>query len=285
MAAEPKLFELVGISLFIVIILAVHQPAGFKTRAVTGLGTSGQHRKVTRWWRNPAIWSVRCAPLQAPYLLPAIVRIPNKTVPACMKRRQTRKKSGLCAVSGQSHSKITGSSCPETLNSVSAILGGQAAGNGSVTISGSRSSWQITSGNFDVGSFGTGQIEIVDGGLLQTTFSPVTRIGQQAAGSGSVTVTGAGSLLELQANFWLGSTGSGQITISDVGQVLYSGNSTLGQAGNSTGELSRPSSMKARPRQWTRSYPNGLDLLRPPVSDGVKRMEACICLRPHFITH
>ncbi|TVQ41454.1 MAG: hypothetical protein EA370_01975 [Wenzhouxiangella sp.] len=123
-----------------------------------------------------------------------------------------------------------------TLTSVSAILGHQSNGNGSVTISGAGSGWQIASG-LEIGRSGIGHLEIVDGGLLNTTFSSVSRLGQQATGSGSVTVTGAGALWELQGHFQVGSTGSGEMTISDGGQVLYSGNARVAQAGNSTGEL------------------------------------------------
>ena len=124
-----------------------------------------------------------------------------------------------------------------TLVSGSASLGSQSAGDGSVTISGAGSSWQVSGGNFDIGISGTGQVDLLDGGQLLTS-SLRSRIGQQASGIGEVLVSGAGSVWELQSEFWLGTAGSGRMTISNGGEVLFSGaTSTLGQAGNASGEL------------------------------------------------
>ena len=123
-----------------------------------------------------------------------------------------------------------------SLVSESASLGNQSAGAGSVTISGQGSSWQVASGNFDVGGSGGAQLEIVHGGLLQTP-SSLIRIGQMASGTGSVLIDGAGSIWDHQNNFWLGVSGSGQMTISNGGEMVFFGTSTLGQTGNASGEL------------------------------------------------
>lgn len=124
-----------------------------------------------------------------------------------------------------------------TLNSVSANLGSQVAGHGSVIISGAGSSWQVASGNFDIGQSGSGQLDVLAGGVLQTLGS-LSHIGQQASGSGSVTVSGAGSRWEHDNRFWLGVSGFGQMTISDGGEVVVSGTtSTVAQASSGSGEL------------------------------------------------
>lgn len=123
-----------------------------------------------------------------------------------------------------------------TLVSESANLGSQLSGDGSVTISGAGSTWEVTSGNFDVGGSGIGLLEILDGGLLQTP-TPLSRVGQQASGSGNVMVSGAGSVWALDGQLWLGVVGSGQMTIGNGGEVTFSGTSTLAQNNDSTGEL------------------------------------------------
>ena len=123
-----------------------------------------------------------------------------------------------------------------SLVSESANLGSQLAGNGDVMISGAGSTWEVTSGNFDVGGSGTGLLEILDGGLLQT-LGLHSHIGRQASGSGNVMVSGTGSAWEHQSHFWLGVSGAGQMTISNGGEVIFSGTSTLGQSGNASGEL------------------------------------------------
>ena len=122
------------------------------------------------------------------------------------------------------------------LVSESANLGSQSAGVGNVAISGAGSSWAVVSGSFDVGGSGTGVLEILDGGLLQTP-AQTSHIGRMASGSGNVMVSGAGSAWELEGLFWLGVSGSGQMTISNGGEVDFSGTSTLGQTGNASGEL------------------------------------------------
>jgi T5SS/PEP-CTERM-associated repeat protein len=123
-----------------------------------------------------------------------------------------------------------------TLISGSAGLGNQLAGNGSVLINGTGSTWEVLSGNFDIGSSGTGLLEILDGGLLQTP-GLTSRLGQAASGSGNVVISGAGSAWEHQGHFWLGTLGSGQMTVSDGGFLGFSGTSTLGQNNNADGVM------------------------------------------------
>ena len=116
----------------------------------------------------------------------------------------------------------------------SSVLGSQSAGNGSVTISGAGSSWQAASAA--IGGSGFGELNILAGGRWEV-LSGTTSIGQAASGTGRLSVSGAGSSAEFSGPFWLGHTGSGEMSISNGGQVLFTTTSTLGQAGNSQGEL------------------------------------------------
>ena len=116
----------------------------------------------------------------------------------------------------------------------SSIVGSQSAGNGTVTISGAGSSWQAASAT--VGGSGFGELNVLAGGRWEVS-SGTTSIGQAASGTGRLTVSGSGSSVEFDGPFWLGHSGSGEMVISDGAQVFFNLTSTLGQAGNSQGDL------------------------------------------------
>ncbi|QOC23666.1 hypothetical protein IC757_05870 [Wenzhouxiangella sp. AB-CW3] len=120
----------------------------------------------------------------------------------------------------------------------SGVVGSQAGGDGSVIIRGAGSSWEVDSSNSAIGNSGAGELEILDGGQWIGPGSGTISIGWQASGSGSVVVSGTGSSMDFGGgNFWLGHVGSGQMTISDGGQVLFGTTSTVAQAANSHGEV------------------------------------------------
>lgn len=123
-----------------------------------------------------------------------------------------------------------------SLSTGSAILGGQAAGNGTVIISGAGSIWQAA-GAFTIGSSGTGDLQVLDGGAFQVSDINNLLIGQQAAGSGSITVSGADSTLVNSGTFWIGSTGTGELTISDGGAVTFAATATVAQTSVSQGNV------------------------------------------------
>ena len=123
-----------------------------------------------------------------------------------------------------------------TLTTGSATLGGQAAGNGTVTVNGPGAIWQL-SGAFTIGAFGVGELQLLAGGQFQVTSINNLLIGQQTSGSGSIMVSGDGSTLANDGAFWIGSSGSGQMTISDGGQVSFGSTTTLGQASAGEGEI------------------------------------------------
>ncbi len=115
-------------------------------------------------------------------------------------------------------------------------IGSQSSGDGRVLISGTDSSWQVE--GIDIGRSGSGEVEILAGGRMQIMGTGVTSIGRQADSSGSVTVSGPDSRLDLEGRFWLGHVGAGQMTISDGAQVVWSGTaSSVAQAPNSQGEI------------------------------------------------
>ena len=116
----------------------------------------------------------------------------------------------------------------------SSVLGSQPAGDGRVTVSGEGSSWQAASAT--VGASGFGELNILAGAHWEV-LSGTTSIGQASSGTGSLTVSGAGSIVEINGPFWLGHSGSGDLLISAGGQVLFNTTSTVAQAGNSQGDL------------------------------------------------
>ncbi len=116
----------------------------------------------------------------------------------------------------------------------SSVVGSQSAGDGRVTVSGAGSIWQA--GSASVGGSGVGELNVLDGGAWEV-LSGTTSIGQAASGTGRITVSGTGSIVQFDGPFWLGHSGWGEMTISAGGQVFFSQTSTLGQAGNSHGDL------------------------------------------------
>ncbi len=91
---------------------------------------------------------------------------------------------------------LVSDTCPVTCAAASAaIIGDLAGSNGTVTVSGAGSTWNNV-GQVTVGNFGTGALNITNGGLVSDN-CPATCsaavIGYNAGVSGTVTVSGAGS--------------------------------------------------------------------------------------------
>lgn len=96
-----------------------------------------------------------------------------------------------------------------------AVLGYQADGVGTVTVTGAGSIWSAAS--ITVGRLGTGTLNILNGAAVSSTPSPLT-LGEQASGVGAVTVDGAGSTLTV-ANMTVGNDGAGTLTVSNGAAV------------------------------------------------------------------
>jgi outer membrane autotransporter protein len=109
------------------------------------------------------------------------------------------------------------------------ILGNQGGSEGTVTISGVgsngvASTWSST-GDLDIGESGSGSLQITDGGVMNNAGTAF--VGDQATGSGSVTVSGHGSTGS--ASTWsnagdlvVGQSGAGTLLIENGGVVSNS---------------------------------------------------------------
>jgi T5SS/PEP-CTERM-associated repeat protein len=96
--------------------------------------------------------------------------------------------------------------------------------NGNVTITGLNASWNVGNAGFVLGSSGTGELTISDGGQLSNGLGV---IGNAASGAGTALVTGAGSTWT-NANLGIGgnistSGGTGSLSVTDGGQVNVAG--------------------------------------------------------------
>jgi T5SS/PEP-CTERM-associated repeat protein len=103
---------------------------------------------------------------------------------------------------------------------------------GQVTVAGSTSRWDVAQ-QLQVSRDGLGRLEILEGGVVTTTFANI------GSGHGIVVVQGAGSRLEsvnaaTPATMWVGATGNGDLTISEGGQV-ENGFAAIGVGSGSTG--------------------------------------------------
>ncbi|MCL2640559.1 MAG: PEP-CTERM sorting domain-containing protein [Phycisphaerales bacterium] len=118
--------------------------------------------------------------------------------------------------------------------SAMALVGSQAVGNGTVTVRGTNSTWNNT-GAMEIGNYGTGSLHITAGGLVTSVNS---YIGYQADSTGTVTVdgTGGGATWSNSSNLFVGNSGTGNLHITNGGQV----NNTAGSIGyhaNSNGSV------------------------------------------------
>jgi len=108
-----------------------------------------------------------------------------------------------------------------------AILGNNAGSAGTVTVSGTRSTF---TGDLTVGGFGAGTLQITDGG----TANGDGFIGLVAGSSGAVAVSGSGSTWTNNNYLYVGYYGTGTLLISNGGAVATS-NAFVGEEAGSTG--------------------------------------------------
>ncbi|WP_082321432.1 autotransporter outer membrane beta-barrel domain-containing protein [Xanthomonas phaseoli] len=124
--------------------------------------------------------------------------------------------------------------------------GASAAVHGSVTLghlAGSTGTLTVTGANsllhgfhqLYVGVEGEGQTSIEDG--ASATFDGSVYVGQQAGSTGTLTVTGANSLLHGFHELYVGVEGEGQTSIEDGASATFDGSVYVGQQAGSTGTL------------------------------------------------
>lgn len=105
-----------------------------------------------------------------------------------------------------------------SLHSTNAYVGYESPNTGSVTVTGS-SAW-TTSNLLAVGGAGAGSLTVTAGGTV-AGYNVV--LGDSPSGTGTVSVSGAGSLLAGTVNpIWVGYYGSGELTLANSGTVVAS---------------------------------------------------------------
>lgn len=104
---------------------------------------------------------------------------------------------------------------------------------GHVTVSGVGST--LSAANLIMGFSGTGDLTVTEGGAV--TVSGGT-LGMSEGGSGTVTVTGADSTLDVTTNsLTVGGSGEGELTIADGGTVNVNSSISLASSGPGTGAV------------------------------------------------
>ena len=116
-------------------------------------------------------------------------------------------------------------------NSDHGYIGFSSNGEGTVTVTGTGSTW-TNSANLFVGVEGTGTLNVEDGGAVSNGNGS---IGQSPGGNGTVTVTGTGSTWTNSANVFVGNNGTGTLTVADGGMVNANGGAGTTRVANGSG--------------------------------------------------
>jgi fibronectin-binding autotransporter adhesin len=95
-------------------------------------------------------------------------------------------------------------------------LGAFYTGYGEATIAGVGSQWITSTDQLSVGYFGSGKLDVYDGGLVEATWGYV---GRADSGAGTATITGVDSLWRLTGNLFVGVNGTGSLNVLDGGGV------------------------------------------------------------------
>jgi fibronectin-binding autotransporter adhesin len=117
--------------------------------------------------------------------------------------------------SGTGTLQITNGGAGVTSGEGEYILGYNAGSSGTVTVSGTGSTW-TSSGELDVGYFGTGTVQITNGGTVNIGDG---YIGDNPGSSGMVTVSGSGSTWTTSGQLDIGYLGTGALQITNGGAV------------------------------------------------------------------
>lgn len=130
-------------------------------------------------------------------------------------------------------SVLSGSSLQSgTSGTVDTIIGNGTGSTGTFVVSGEGSVWNSNS-NLIVGGSGTGELSILERGLLEST---TVTVGNNTGSSGSISVSGAGSVWN-STSITLGVSGTAELTVADGGIVRVEQPLLLAEASASTGTL------------------------------------------------
>ncbi|MCU4121174.1 autotransporter domain-containing protein [Variovorax sp. N23] len=119
-----------------------------------------------------------------------------------------------------------------TLRSVQGILGDLAGSRGTLRVSGAGAS-VTTSGDFNVGRFGQGELRVESGATLNAGRG---LIGNEAGSTGTAVVSGAGSTWRNSGKLTVGASGEGSLTVGNGGTVAAS-EIAIAQSAGSVGVL------------------------------------------------
>ncbi|TFL13039.1 autotransporter outer membrane beta-barrel domain-containing protein [Pusillimonas caeni] len=120
------------------------------------------------------------------------------------------------------------------------VIGGDANGDGLVTVSGPTSTF-VTTGNAPtyVGDTGSGTLNILDGGRVETSF--FASVGRGYDGQGTALVKGVGSSWIVDGNLYIGENGQGTVVLADGGYIdlvdFATSRATLGRNEDGSGTL------------------------------------------------
>ena len=117
----------------------------------------------------------------------------------------------------------------EVTNGTEAILGDQVSGSGVATVD--DASW-VSSGLFYVGNYGTGRVDIINGGSVASTFGTA---GFYAGSYGEINVTGAGSVWTSSEEINIGNYGEGLLNITGGALVTGDTQNRIGNYADSIG--------------------------------------------------
>ena len=118
--------------------------------------------------------------------------------------------------------------------SAGASIGSQVGSNGAAIVSGSGSTWTMTS-DLLVGEYGTGELTISDYG--QVTCQTTALLGLYQDASGIVNISGSGASLALTSDLVAGYEGSGEINVSGGATVTNGGYGNIGRMVSATGTV------------------------------------------------
>jgi autotransporter family porin len=112
-----------------------------------------------------------------------------------------------------------------TVTSSQGVVGFSGGAVGRATVSGSGSVWTLTTGSLQIGSGGSGTVDILAGGKIDA-LANVT-VANSTTSTGDITFDGNGSELAEGGNLLINS-GLGSVTIDNGGKVAVAGSTTVG---------------------------------------------------------
>ncbi len=114
----------------------------------------------------------------------------------------------------------------------SGTIGGQSGAIGAVTVN--NATWTLASG-IDVGSFGQGNLSVLAGGAVNV--GDQLRLGADTAATGTMLISGVGSVVNVTNNTIIADSGFGNLTIENGGSLMLGqvSSSLIDQIGNAAG--------------------------------------------------